>query len=427
MESTCMELATTMSMLFAAAGPQGWADLPIELLQSIIMLLSCTRDLLAFVATCSNWRASFMLAKPTLSKLFLPLIVQSCAHLSSNGQVHHTWQLMDPANPTIRFHRQIPPTIMNMEFLGCSYGHAIFASIDTSRIAIVDVFTGTSISPPLFPAPFAKVGHYGYYYNQTYFSLTAAMSSAKACLFVSTSQGLFVWRIGSDAWQKCFYRSCRQPLPIKQIVTFKGQIIALSDPNNLYVVHMDAPHHDIILEKIPIVWENVWLGIYEPIKTWLVVCKEMLVLVARIFPFGDDDFSFFYLDSSTDPARWLPATNLDHVVFISSEYQLAVIESACPSRMRHGRGHVYSICPNRWGGIRGHLHLPPGRDVVVFPFTSGRLLPSWVLPTVLMSDGTGSTPQQCNGNKEAARKEEKPRSAVRRSNRVRKPVIRLNL
>ena len=128
MESTCMDLATTMSMLFAVARPQGWADLPIELLQSIIMLLRCTRDLLAFIATCPSWRAAFMLAKPILSKLFPPLIVESCAQLSSNGQVHHTWQLMDPTNPTHRFHHQIPSNIMNMEFVGCSYGHAIFAS-----------------------------------------------------------------------------------------------------------------------------------------------------------------------------------------------------------------------------------------------------------------------------------------------------------
>jgi hypothetical protein len=123
----------------------------------------------------------------------------------------------------------------------------------------------------------------------------------------------------------------------------------------------------------------------------------------------------------------LSTTDLDHAVFISSDYRLKVIESACPSRMRHGRGHVYSICPNRWGGKRGYLHLPPGRDVVIFPFTSRRLLPSWVLPSVVMSDATGSTPQQCNENREEARKEEKPQSGVRRSNQVRKPIIRLNL
>ena len=209
-------------------------------------------------------------------------------------------------------------------------------------------------------------------------------------------------------------------------MTFKGQIIAMGVPDRLYVVHLDVPQHDIILEKIPVVWENVGLGICEPIKTWLVVCKEKLVLVAR-FPLREDDFSFFYLDSSTDPARWLPTTDLDHAVFISSEYPLEVIESACPSRWGHGRGHVYSICPNRRGGKRGYLHLPPGRDVVIFPFTSGRLLPSWVLPSVVMSDGTGLTPKQCNGEREEAGKEEKARSGVRRSNRVRKPTIRLNL
>jgi hypothetical protein len=202
---------------------------------------------------------------------------------------------MDPANPTIRFHRQIPSSIMNMEFVACSYGHAIFASIDTSRIVIVDVFTGTSVSPPLCQALFVMARQYGYN-DRIYFSLTAAMSSPKACLFVCTIHGLFVWRIGSDAWQKCLYRSCHQLLPINHIVTFKGQIIALSVADNFYVVHLDVPQHDIILEKIPVVWENVGLGIYEPIKTWLVVCKEKLVLVARL-PLREDDFNFFYLDS----------------------------------------------------------------------------------------------------------------------------------
>ena len=68
---------------------------------------------------------------------------------------------------------------MNMEFVGFSYGHAIFASIDTSCITIVDVFTGTSVSPPLCSALFAKAGQYDYYNDQIYFSLTSAMSSPK--------------------------------------------------------------------------------------------------------------------------------------------------------------------------------------------------------------------------------------------------------
>jgi len=52
---------------------------------------------------------------------------------------------------------------MNMEFVGFSYGHAIFASIDTSSITIVDVFTGANISPPLCPSLFSMASRYGYY------------------------------------------------------------------------------------------------------------------------------------------------------------------------------------------------------------------------------------------------------------------------
>ena len=62
-----------------------------------------------------------------------------------------------------------------MEFVGLSYGHAIFASIDTSCITIVDVFIGASVSPPLCPDPFSMASRYGYYNDQIYFGLTASM------------------------------------------------------------------------------------------------------------------------------------------------------------------------------------------------------------------------------------------------------------
>ena len=43
-----------MSMLLAIAGPQGWAELPTGILHSIMNLLSCTRDVLAFIAICPS-------------------------------------------------------------------------------------------------------------------------------------------------------------------------------------------------------------------------------------------------------------------------------------------------------------------------------------------------------------------------------------
>ena len=63
---------TTMSMLLAMAGPQGWAELPTGILHAIIHLLSSTRDVLAFIATCPTWRAAFMEAKPTFCEQQAP-------------------------------------------------------------------------------------------------------------------------------------------------------------------------------------------------------------------------------------------------------------------------------------------------------------------------------------------------------------------
>jgi hypothetical protein len=67
------------------------------------------------------------------------------------------------------------PKHINMEFVGFSYGHAIFASIDISCITIVDVFTSPCISPPLCPSLFSVASQYGYYNDQIYFGVTAAM------------------------------------------------------------------------------------------------------------------------------------------------------------------------------------------------------------------------------------------------------------
>jgi hypothetical protein len=59
-------------------------------------------------------------------------------------------------------------------YRGFSYGHAIFASIDTSCITIVIVFTGASVSPPLCPS-LSVASQYGYYNDQIYFNVTATM------------------------------------------------------------------------------------------------------------------------------------------------------------------------------------------------------------------------------------------------------------
>ncbi|RLM55717.1 hypothetical protein C2845_PM10G00450 [Panicum miliaceum] len=249
MESIIYTDTTTMSMLLAMTGPQGWAELPTGILHSIIHLLGCTRDVLAFISTCPSWRAAFMEAKPSFCKLLPPLMIRSCAQLSNDAHcgVHHAWQLMDPANPSLRFHRPVPATIPpGMEFVGCSYGHAIFAHLSVSKtggnIIMIDVFTGVQVSPP--PCP--KLAKAAAYYMLDFIdllccTLTAPISSPKACLLVSTSDivgRLLVWRIGSDDWQDATTDHDNLG-PIDQIVVFKDKLITLDIDLSLYTVHLD--------------------------------------------------------------------------------------------------------------------------------------------------------------------------------------------
>ncbi|RLN11978.1 hypothetical protein C2845_PM09G00760 [Panicum miliaceum] len=57
---------------------------------------------------------------------------------------------MDPPNPSLRFHRPVPATIPpEMEFVGCSYDHAIFVDLLVSEtggnITMIGVFTGIQV------------------------------------------------------------------------------------------------------------------------------------------------------------------------------------------------------------------------------------------------------------------------------------------
>ncbi|KAF0895828.1 hypothetical protein E2562_016561 [Oryza meyeriana var. granulata] len=63
----------TSNTPISRSGTQGWADLPDDLLQSVLALLSSPCDLVAFTATCPRWRAFFMSEKSTLRMFFRPL------------------------------------------------------------------------------------------------------------------------------------------------------------------------------------------------------------------------------------------------------------------------------------------------------------------------------------------------------------------
>jgi hypothetical protein len=339
--------------------PQGWAELPDGILDSIIQRLSCTSDLLAFIATCPTWRAVFMEARTSYSKLFPPLLIQSCAQLSNDdaqSEVHHTWQLMDPANSSVRFHRPVPSSSIvppGMEFVGCSYGHAIFADLSISEMGgcftMIDVFTGIQVSPPPCPdlverSPFDSI-------DLLCCTLTAPVSSSKACLLVSTIDfyGLRVWRVGSDGWEYTRTEYGRLGC-IDHIVVFEDKIIVLDCDLSLCTVHLDDPKLGVHIKPLLIVEEdntNEMINNDVLENSRLMVCGDKLALVAS--PMLDyDNLVYFYLcdlDSPEGrPPRWspAPAADLDCVVFISGA---------------HGRLVFYDDRYGRWAVSKGNFGL----------------------------------------------------------------------
>jgi hypothetical protein len=217
-----------------------------------------------------------------------------------------------------------------MEFVGCSYGHAIFADLSVSEtggnITMIDVFTSVQVSPP--PCP--KLAEAATYYMLDFIdllccTLTATISSPKACLLVSTSDivgRLLVWRIGSDDWQDATTDHDNLG-PIYQIVVFKDKIIALDIDLSLYTVHLDDDAQlGMSIRPLLIVEEdNDGMVNNEALLNprLVVVCGDKLALVASPSP-DWESLVFFHLDgldSPTEPPRWSPVPELDGAVFIS--------------------------------------------------------------------------------------------------------------
>lgn len=336
-------------MLSAMPGPQGWADLPDGLVQSIIARLISTRDLLAFTATCPGWRTAFMSAKPTLRMLFPPFVIQSCAQMStSRSNNQHTWELIDVANPSTVIHRLSPPSILDkMVFVGCSYGHAIF-SYGRSYV-VVDVFIGTVVSPP--PCPMTNITFLNYS------TLTAPPTSPNSHLLISTQYSLFAWRVGNHSWLQCPYSDGQNP--IAQIVTFKGQVFAREN-QKLYTVRLEP---QLSMQELAVVWGD---NMAEPrlSSPRLVVRGDMLLLLA-----GRREA--FRLDLSAEPAKWVRAVeNLAKWAFFLDYADMSQPLSCMNSRRRG---------TNMYWLNRGGLE-------VSFDGAGNGFLPSWVLPRMLSCD-----------------------------------------
>ncbi|RLN13569.1 hypothetical protein C2845_PM09G00750 [Panicum miliaceum] len=274
------------------------------------------------------------------------------------------------------------------------FHHAIFADLSVSEtggnITMIDVFTGVQVSPP----PCSELAEATAYYMLDIIdllccTLTGPISSPKARLLVSTSDivgWLLVWRIGSDDWQDAITDHANLG-PIDQIVVFKNKIIALDIDLSLYIVHLDDDAElGMSIRPMLIVEENDDNMVNNEALLNLrlvVVCGDKLAMVGTPSP-DWETLVFFHLDgldSPTEPPRWSPVPELDGAVFINGAHGGHTIFEGL-----YGRWVLSSAHPERWGGRKGHVAIA-GHTNEVYPFPSGRLLPSWVSPSVLSLDG----------------------------------------
>ncbi|WVZ82879.1 hypothetical protein U9M48_030088 [Paspalum notatum var. saurae] len=237
-----MSDASTSTTTPALCRPQGWADLPEGLLQSIIPLLGSFIELLAFASTCRSWRAAFTSypSKSMFCTLLPPLLVQphisfrapDLPSKSDDGHKLRTCQVLDLANSKRNLCCQIPQeTFRKLCFAGSSYSQLICGG--GSSCLVVDVFTGAKLSPPQLP-----------FVGDTYFysgMLTSPLASGNSHLLVcaasnlhSLEHSLLDWPVGSDSWSELQVDDAR----IEQIVEFKGQFIAMDGYYMLYTLSL---------------------------------------------------------------------------------------------------------------------------------------------------------------------------------------------
>ncbi|KAF7046334.1 hypothetical protein CFC21_055366 [Triticum aestivum] len=321
------------------SGLQGWTDLPVDLLHSIIPLLGSYVDLSVFVSTCRSWRVAFLSypSKSTLCTVLLPLLVQPnvldlSPHLPSSNGRHElrNCKLIDLAKQNISLCCQIPrKTFENMWFVGSSYGHLICCL--KGNFFIVDVLTGAEFSPPSLPLSC----DFDFYY---YGTLTARPASPNCHLLVSTHHSLFDWPIGSDSWSQLMLPYSR----IDQIVEFNGQFIALDCHWRIYILKL-APQ--LGLEQIT---TRRFLDDMAkcPQNRWLVVCDDMLLIIcyyeSLLSSKAPVQYKPYRLDMSTRPAKWVEVKKLDNwALFVGRDFRSPSF--SCSS-------------PEQWGGWSNRLY-----------------------------------------------------------------------
>ncbi|XP_044361389.1 uncharacterized protein [Triticum aestivum] len=288
--------SASVSSLFASSRPQGWAELPDDLLRPVVALLRSFRDLLAFGTTCRHWCDLF--------------------------SAHSSLSLSD---------------LRSMTFLRYSHGQLIF--YDNNGFHIVNPFSGTKVGPPSIQSV--------HFTCISYVTLTAPVASADSHLLVGAGAYLFLWRIGSDSWTKHSPKVGR--FSIEQNVTFKGKTYALGSFGWFYIIHLSP---SLIVEKFKVVFEeDKTEDLYSANeKAWLVVCGDTLLLIKlveagrrmRSEAFQFMPFKLESLDTMTKKARWVKVNKLDNwAIFISVDEWCEALPCMNPEGSGGRSNHIY--------------------------------------------------------------------------------------
>uniref|UniRef100_A0ACD6ADH6 Uncharacterized protein n=1 Tax=Avena sativa TaxID=4498 RepID=A0ACD6ADH6_AVESA len=368
---------------------QGWADLPDDLLHSVIALLCSFHDLLAFAATSQSWRAAFSSypCKHTFSALFPPLLLQPDIPWCSpcpNPVPKRLCHVSDLANKVTYRCSQIPHFArMNTPpgpldgffFRGSSYGHLILSS--ESSCLLVDAFTGVTVSPPQLPA--------GHGTHICYGALTAPLASPNSHLILSTEVHNLFWRVGDRSW---LTRS-RHRGALLQIVVFEGKVYGMDFERNIFVVHL-SPW--VYIQRIAVSLRGAVVR-WRLAIAWLVPCTDMLLLVGceGSLVRAGHTFKVFRLDLSTEPSAWVKVDSLhNRAIFLSTNERSQPLCCMNPERWGGRSNCIYCYVEDCKNWITLDLRQPPKGNAFspngfMLTCRSTTLTPMWVVPSMFSS------------------------------------------
>ncbi|CAM0912388.1 unnamed protein product [Alopecurus aequalis] len=213
-------------------------------------------------------------------------------------------------------------------------------------------------------------------------TFTAPLASPNSHLLVTNGSHSFFWRVGSHSWLR--------PSPcdgtVKQIVTFKGQVVGMDSSGALFVVHL-APK--IRVQKMLVSRAELISSIKHLNNLCLVACGDMLLLVRcqGSFPARGDTFEVFRLDQSTASPKWVKVEELGNwAIFISTDKRSQPLSFMNPERWggRSDCVYCYSHDSEHWTAFE--LGKPaPSTGNFVFISCGSVVQPMWIVPSMFSS------------------------------------------